>query len=349
MIKRDYYEVLGLNKGATKEEIKKAYRKAALEFHPDRNVHDPQAEEKFKDASEAYEVLHDEQKRQLYDTYGHQGLQGAGFQGFSGMDDIFSSFGDLFEDFFGGFGGSRSHHSRVRAGDDMRYDLQITLEDAYRGVEREITFKKPVHCSECKGTGAEGGKFTTCSTCGGAGNVMHRQGFFMLQTTCPHCGGQGRRAAKVCSECRGHGRVQQKRTLKVKVPPGVDDGMHLILRGEGEAGGEGGPPGDLYVIVAVKGHDMFKRQGNDLICEIPISFPQAALGSKIDVPTFDEKVSIDIPAGTQHGDEVRVPRKGMPDVHRSYRVGDLVVRFIVKTPQKLSKRQRELLEEFMKL
>jgi len=347
MEKRDYYEVLGVEKGASKAEIKKAYRQKALEYHPDRTNHCKESEEKFKEASEAYEVLHDDQKRQLYDAYGHAGLQSHGFQGFHGMDDIFSSFSDIFEDFFGGGMGSRGR-SRARSGSDMRYDLTITLEEAATGVEREISVSKAVECSECNGTGSATGKMITCSSCGGTGAVTRQQGFFVMQTPCSQCGGRGQSVEKVCEECRGHGRVQAKRKLKVKVPPGVDNGMHLVLRGEGEAGQQGGPAGDLYVIVAVKSHDLFARQGNDLISEIPLSFVQAALGTKIKVPTLDGEEEVDVPAGVQYGDELRLKRKGMPDVHRSYRQGDLVVRLIVKTPTKLSKKQKKILEEFQK-
>jgi molecular chaperone DnaJ len=347
--KRDYYEVLGVEKGASKADIKKAYRKAALEFHPDRTNHDPVAEDKFKEASEAYEVLHDDQKRQLYDAYGHAGLQGSGFQGFSGMDDIFSSFSDIFEDFFGGgFGTSARGRTRARTGSDLRYDLTITLEEAAKGVEREISVAKAVECSECKGTGSETGQLVTCASCGGTGSITRQQGFFVMQTPCSHCGGRGKSVEKVCPECRGHGRVQAKRKLKVKVPPGVDDGMHLVLRGEGEAGHQGGSPGDLYVIVAVQPHEIFTRRGNDLVSEIPLSFVQAALGTKLKIPTLDGEEEVDVPAGVQYGDELRIKRKGMPDVHRSYRQGDLVIRLNVKTPTKLSKKQQKLLEEFLK-
>lgn len=349
MAKHDYYEVLRVSKGASKAEIKKAYRKAALEFHPDRTNHDPVAEEKFKEASEAYEVLHDDQKRQLYDAYGHAGLQGSGFQGFSGMDDIFSSFSDIFEDFFGaGFGTRARSRTRARVGQDLRYDLTITLEEAARGIEREISVAMAASCSECKGTGSETGKLVTCSSCGGTGAVTRQQGFFVMQTPCSHCGGRGQTVEKICSECRGHGRVQTKRSLKVKVPPGVDDGMHLVLRGEGDAGLHGGPPGDLYVIIAVQTHDVFVRQGNDLISEIPLSFIQAALGTKLMVLTLDGEEEVEVPAGVQYRDELRMKGKGMPDVHRSYRRGDLLIRLIVKTPTKLSKKQKKLLEEFLK-
>jgi len=345
--KRDYYEVLGVEKGSSKADIKKAYRQKALQYHPDRTNHCEESEEKFKEASEAYEVLHDEQKRQLYDAYGHVGLQGSGFQGFSGMDDIFSSFSDVFEDFFGGGFGTRGG-SRARAGSDLRYDLTITLEEAAIGIEREVTVAKVAPCSECKGTGSVTGELITYASCNGTGVVTRQQGFFVMQTPCSHCGGRGKSVEKVCPECRGHGRVQVKRKLKVKVPPGVDDGMHLVLRGEGEAGHQGGPSGDLYVIISVQPHDIFTRRGNDLVNEIPLSFIQAALGTKLTVPTLDGEEEIEVPAGVQYGDELRLNRKGMPDVHRSYRTGDLLIRLNVKTPTKLSKKQKKLLEEFQK-
>ncbi len=350
MIKRDYYEVLGVDRNATKDEIKKAYRRAALQYHPDRTNHDLESEEKFKEASEAYEVLHDDSKRQLYDVYGHQGLQGAGFQGFSGVEDIFASFSDLFEDFFGGFGFGRAgtRRTRARAGYDLRQDITITLEEAHHGIEKEISLQRAVACQGCGGTGAESGKLITCTACGGMGNVTRQQGFFVLQTTCPQCGGRGQRVEKQCPECRGRGKVQKKKTLKVKIPPGIDDGMHLVLRGEGEGGDHGGPPGDLYVVVAIQQNNRFRRSGDDLISEIAISFPQAALGTTLEVPAMDGTVSVTVPPGTQWGDEARIRGKGMPHVHHPSRRGDLIVRFMVKTPDKLSRRQRKLLEEFIK-
>jgi len=350
VVKRDYYEVLGIDRNASREEIKKAYRQAALKYHPDRTNHDPVAEEKFKEASEAYEVLHDEQKRQLYDAYGHQGLQGAGFHGFSGVEDIFSHFGDIFEDFFGGFGfrSAAGQRTRAHAGRDMRYDLTITLEEAAKGMEKEIVFQKASPCEECKGTGSATGQLTMCQTCGGTGMLNRQQGFFILQTTCPKCGGQGRSIEKMCPDCRGKGRVQLKKKLTVKVPPGVEDGMNLVLRGEGEAGINGGPAGDLYVAVSVKPHDFFMRRGDDLICEVPISFPQASLGAELETSTLDGKTGVEVPPGTQWGDEIRIKGKGMPHLHRKGQRGDLIVRILVKTPQKLSKKQRKLLEEFLR-
>lgn len=350
MAKRDYYEVLGVDRSASKSDIKRAYREAALKYHPDRTNHDPVAEEKFKEASEAYEVLHDEGKRQIYDTYGHQGLNNTGFHGFSGVEDIFSHFGDIFEDFFGGmgFGTATRRRERAYAGHDMRYDLSITLEEAAKGLEKEIVFQKAATCDECHGTGSATGKLATCSTCNGSGMLNRQQGFFVLQTTCPACHGQGRSVEKMCPECRGHGRVQKKKKLMVKVPPGVEDGMHLVLRGEGEAGQQGGRAGDLYVAVSVMPHDFFHREGDDLICEVPLSFPQAALGTTIEAPTLDDKVEVIIPAGTQYGEEIRVPHHGMPRLHKKDKRGDLIVRVVIKTPKKLSKKQRKLLEEFIK-
>jgi len=354
MIKRDYYEVLGVRRDASEEELKKAYRQMALKFHPDRNREDPKAEEKFKEASEAYEVLSDTQKRQVYDAYGHQGLAGAGFQGFSGIDDVFASFGDLFQEFFGGgfdFGvGSRSHRGRGRAyaGADLQHNLTITFAESASGVEREISISKQARCDACEGSGMKPGTSRRhCRSCGGSGQITHRQGFFILQTTCPQCHGEGSVVEEVCPECRGHGRVEKKKKLTVKIPPGIENGMSLVLRGEGESGTNNGPPGDLYVTVSVERHDLFERRGDDVVCRVPISFVQAALGAKIKIPTIEGEDEIVVPAGTETGDELRIPHKGFQNVHRRHK-GDQIVELVVKIPKKLSKRQRELLEEFMK-
>lgn len=351
MIKRDYYEVLGVRRDAGEDDIKKAYRQMALKYHPDRNKEDPRAEERFKEASEAYEVLSDGEKRQIYDSYGHQGLAGAGFQGFTGMDDIFASFGDLFEEFFGGgFGfGARRSRRRAYAGADLREDVSITFEESARGVEKEISVTKQAACEICQGSGMKPGTSRKqCKQCGGAGQITHRQGFFILQTTCPICRGEGSVIEEICHECRGHGRVQKKKKLSVKIPPGIEDGMSLVLRGEGEAGPNNGTPGDLYVIVSVKNHDLFERKGDDVVSKVPISFVQAALGAKIKVATLEGENEITVPAGTETGDELRIPHKGFQNVHRRHK-GDQVVQFVVKIPKKLSKRQRELLEEFLKV
>lgn len=353
MIKRDYYEILGIGRNASDEEIKKAYRKLALAYHPDRNrEHD--AEEKFKEASEAYEVLSDTGRRQIYDAYGHAGLEGSGFHGFTDVGDIFASMGDIFEEFFGGiggfsFGGRAGGRHRVRIGADLRHDIRLTFLEAAGGLEREIAVSRQSSCETCRGSGmAPGTDRAPCQACGGAGQVTQRQGFFVLQTTCPACRGQGSRIEHPCDDCRGHGRVRTTKKLTVKVPAGIEDGMQLVLRGEGEAGEGGGPPGDLYVFVGVTPHEFFERQGDDILCSIPISFPQAALGATISVPTLEGEAEVAIPAGTETGDERRLKDKGLPNVHYRRRHGDQIIRFIVKTPKKLSKRQKELLEEFSK-
>ena len=353
MMKRDYYEVLGVHREASDEEIKKAYRRLALQFHPDRNPsHD--AEEKFKEASEAYEVLCDASRRQVYDAYGHAGLEGQGFHGFSNVEDIFSSMGGIFEDLFGGlgglgFGGRAGRRSHVRAGADLRHDLTVSFVEAAAGVEREVKVTKQARCESCSGSGmAPGTGREVCHHCGGTGQLTQRQGFFVLQTPCAACRGQGSRIEKPCDECRGHGRVRATKKLAVKVPAGIEDGMQLVLRGEGVAGEGGGPPGDLYVFVRVERHEFFEREGDDLVCTVPISFPQAALGDRITVPTLEGETEVEVPAGTETGDAARLKWKGLPNVHHRRRQGDQVIRFVVKTPKKLSKKQRQLLEEFKK-
>ena len=354
MIKRDYYEVLGLRRDAGEDDIKKAYRQKALKYHPDRNREDPKAEEKFKEASEAYEVLSDTQKRQIYDSYGHQGLAGTGFQGFTGMEDIFSSFGDLFEEFFGqgfdfGFGRSRGRaRRRAYAGSNLQQHVSVTFEESAKGIEKEILITKQATCEICAGSGMKPGTSRKqCKQCGGTGQMTHRQGFFVLQTTCPVCRGEGSTIEEICEECKGHGRVQKKKKLSVKIPAGIEDGMSLILRGEGEAGAGNGPSGDLYVTVSVSKHDLFERGGDDILCKIPISFVEAALGSKIKVPTLEGEENVAVPAGTETGDQVRLMHRGFQNVHRHHK-GDQIVEFIVKVPKKLSKKQRDLLEEFAK-
>ncbi len=354
MTKRDYYEVLGVARNADSAEIKKAYRQAALKYHPDRNEGDKEAENRFKEASEAYEVLSDSQKRQIYDSYGHAGLEGSGFRGFSGVDDIFGSFGSIFEEFFGGGfgfdmgGGASRRGNRARHGDDIRFDLTISFEEAVFGVEKEISVSKQVACSVCDGSGAaKGTSRETCHVCKGSGRVAHSQGFFMVQTTCPKCRGEGSLNAKPCGECRGHGRVRTHKKLTVKVPPGVEDGMKLVLRGEGEAGMHGGPAGDLYVFLSVRQHEFFERHGDDVVMKLPISFPQAALGAKVHISTLYGDEEVEIPHGIDTGEHIRLKGKGIANVH-SKKKGDQIIVVHVKTPKKLSKKQKQLLEDFMK-
>jgi molecular chaperone DnaJ len=349
MAKQDYYEILEVSRNATEEEIKKSYRKLALKYHPDRNPDDPAAEEKFKEAAEAYEVLHDPEKRGLYDRYGHEGLQNSGFRGFQGFDDIFANFGGIFEEFFG-LGGRRGGGRRgARAGADLRYDLQIRFEEAVFGTEKLLEFERMESCIQCLGKRtAPGTQPTTCSTCGGFGQVERRQGFFALRTTCPHCRGEGVIITNPCPACHGAGMVQTPKKLSVKIPAGIDDGARLRLSGEGEEGGNGGPSGDLYVVVHVQPHEFFERSGNDVHCQMPISFPQAALGAEVEVPTVYGPQMLSIPRGIQSGETMHMPSYGIPDV-RSGRRGDQIVHLVVKTPTNLTARQEELLQELAAL
>jgi molecular chaperone DnaJ len=346
--RRDYYEILGVRKDATDDEIKSSYRKLALKYHPDKNPGDKKAEEKFKEAAEAYEVLHDHQKRNIYDQFGHQGLEGSGFSGFGGFEDIFSSFGDIFEDFFG-FGGGRRSRSRVQRGADLRYDLKLSFMEAAFGTETEIEIGKMEVCPICEGSGTEPGTHPeTCAYCHGSGHISQNQGFFTVRTTCPHCRGRGQMIPHPCPNCRGATQVQVDKTVAVKIPAGVDNGSRLRLTGEGESGAYGGPPGDLYVFVHVEPHEFFRRENTEVICQIPISFVQAALGDKVEVPTLNGKRSLEIPKGTQPGDLFRFHGEGVPSL-RGGRRGDQIIQVNVKTPTHLTKKQEALLREFMKL
>ncbi|MDO8526431.1 MAG: molecular chaperone DnaJ [Deltaproteobacteria bacterium] len=344
--RRDYYEVLGVDRQAELGQIKKAYRQKAMDHHPDRNQSDPAAEEKFKEAAEAYEVLSDPQKRQIYDQLGHAGLEGRGFHGFDQMDDIFSSFGDIFEDFFGGRGGS-SRRERAHRGSDLGTSLTISFEESFHGVKKTIDIHRESACETCSGKGSKSGKKHPCVQCGGSGHVAHAQGFFMIQTTCPRCHGAGQLISDPCDDCRGHGKVRQKKNLAVTIPAGVEDVMRLVLRGEGNAGLQGGESGDLYVEVRVKPHDFFERHGDHVFCAVQVGLPEAALGAKIKVPTLEGERELEIPDGTDSGAEFHLKKMGMPNVHSGKR-GDQVVKVIVKTPKKLSKKQKQLLEEFLK-
>lgn len=344
MAKRDYYEILDVAKGAADPDIKKAYRRIAMKCHPDRNPDNKEAEEKFKEATEAYEVLSDKEKRAAYDQYGHAGVDpqngGAGAGGFGDFGDVF---GDVFGDIFGG-GRGRGRQGPVR-GSDLRYDLQLSLEDAVRGTTVKINIPTLASCKTCDGSGAkEGSSPTACATCKGAGQVRMSQGFFSVQQTCPQCHGRGRVISDPCGSCYGQGRVEEKKTLSVKVPAGVDNGDRIRLSGEGEAGPEGGPAGDLYVQVAVKEHDLFERDGRNLYCEVPISIVDAALGGELEVPTLDGRVKLKIPEETQTGRLFRLRGKGVTSV-RGGAKGDLLCRVILETPIKLNNEQKELLKQ----
>jgi molecular chaperone DnaJ len=342
MAKRDYYEVLGVGKDASDEDIKKAYRRLAMKYHPDRNPDNPKAEEHFKEAKEAYEVLTDSGKRAAYDHYGHAGVDpsvgaGAGFGG--GFSD---AFGDIFSDIFGG-GRSRS---TVFRGADLRYNLEVSLEDAARGTETRIRIPAMQECDTCGGSGAKPGtQPTTCTTCAGHGQVRMQQGFFSIQQTCPRCHGTGKMIPNPCQPCSGTGRVKKHKTLSVKIPGGVDEGDRIRLSGEGEAGVNGGPPGDLYVVIHIRPHPVFTRDHNDLHCEMPISITTAALGGEIEIPTLDGYAKLKVPPETQTGKVFRLPGKGIRGV-RSSAPGDLLCHVVVETPVNLTPRQKELLEEF---
>ncbi len=347
--KRDYYEVLGVEQGASAEEIKKAYRKLALQHHPDRNPDDKAAEERFKEASEAYQVLCDPERRAQYDRFGHAAFQqgaGAGGFDFSGtsFEDVFS---DIFGDFFGG--GRRGGRSRVRRGEDLRYDLEIDFEEAVFGVEKTIAVPRLVSCTPCRGLGTkDGAPRDTCTACRGSGQLRYQQGLFSIAKTCGQCQGQGTVMRDPCRTCGGAGATRTQQTLSVRIPAGVDTGSRLKLRNEGEGGQNGGPAGDLYVVLTVREHPLFSRQGNDIVCEVPIGFTQAALGAEMDVPTVNGKMKMKIPPGTQSGKVFRLKGKGAPDV-RGYGHGDALVRVIIETPKKLSAKQREVLEEFARI
>jgi molecular chaperone DnaJ len=346
MAKRDFYEILGVNRDASEDEIKKAYRKLAMKHHPDRNPDNPKAEEHFKEAKEAYEILSDAQKRAAYDQYGHAGVDPqAGMGGFGGGAGGFSdAFGGIFDEIFGG-GGGRGGRSNVYRGADLRYNIEVTLEQAAFGTETKIRIPTMEVCETCKGSGAKAGtQPKTCPTCQGSGQVRLQQGFFSIQQTCPKCNGSGRFIADPCGTCHGAGRTKQHKTLSVKIPSGVDEGDRIRLSGEGEHGINGGPSGDLYVQIHLKPHAVFQREQNDLHCEMPISFTTAALGGEIEIPTLDAVAKIKIPPETQSGKTFRLRGKGIKGV-RSHTHGDLLCHVVVETPVHLTERQKELLRE----
>lgn len=348
--KRDYYEVLGVSRTATDIEIKSAYRKLALQFHPDRNPNNPDAEEKFKECSEAYAVLADQEKRRLYDRFGHAGV-GSAASAAAGFDpSVFQDFSDIFGDFFGfgdlfGGGGGGRRHSRAQRGADLREDLTLEFEEAVFGTETEVTVRRHEICEQCRGSGAAAGKApSTCRTCAGRGQVRYQQGFFSIARTCTTCQGTGTVITDPCAKCKGEGRLLKERMVEAKIPAGVEDGTRIRYAGLGEAGYFGGPGGDLYVVLHVKEHSIFEREANDLHCVIPISFTQAALGTEIKVPTLDGDHNLKIPEGTQSGTSFRIKNKGVP-VLNGHGKGDLFIEVRVQTPAKLTKRQRELLQE----
>lgn len=355
---RDYYEILGVGRDVDDVALKSAFRKLAMEHHPDRNAGNPDSEAKFKEINEAYSILSDAQKRAAYDRFGHAGVNGQGggqgAGGFGDVNDIFSEvFGDVFGDMFGG----RQRRSGPARGQDLRYDLEISLEQAYAGSEVEIVVPASMTCESCEGSGAKPGTSpTVCGTCGGAGRVRASQGFFSIERACPRCGGAGRVIADPCTSCRGHGQVRKERTLQVRIPAGVDDGARIRLAGEGDAGARGGPRGDLYIFLSVKPHELFDRDGLDLLCTVPVPMTVAVLGGEIDAPCLmggencdgECKIAVKVPEGAQTGKTVRLKGKGMPSL-RSRERGDLVVELFVETPAKLNAQQKALMREFAEL
>ena len=350
---RDYYEILSVERTATTEDIKRAYRKSAMKYHPDRNPDDQAAEKKFRECAEAFEVLNDPQKRQRYDRFGHDGLRGTGTHDFGNMnaEDIFSMFEGLFGgglgDMFGGGGGRRGGRGGASRGYDLETRVEIDLDDAAVGAEREIEFTRQDTCERCSGSGAKPGTTPErCATCGGQGQVAVRQGFFQMVRPCPDCRGAGAVVKEKCGECSGSGRRPKDRKLKVKIPPGIHDGQIIRVTGEGEPGGGGGPRGDLHVVVSVREHDLFERDGNNLVVRLPISFTQAALGAKVQVPTLGAgQDELTVASGAQHGQVYKLSQKGMPDL-RSGRRGDLIVQVVIEVPRKLTDKQEELLRAY---
>ncbi|HLS59191.1 MAG TPA: molecular chaperone DnaJ [Paracoccaceae bacterium] len=350
MAKRDYYDVLGVSRNASEDEIKKAYRKKAKALHPDRNKDNPAAESQFKEVNEAYDALKDPQKKAAYDRFGHAAFEnGGGFhRGAANSHDFASAFSDVFDDLFGDFMGTRTRSGqRASRGSDLRYNLRMTLEEAYRGRQATITVPSSVTCDVCSGTGAEGGaEPVSCPTCAGMGKVRAQQGFFTIERTCPTCSGRGQIIKNPCTSCAGAGRVRKDRTLSVNIPPGVETGTRIRLAGEGEAGLRGGPPGDLYIFIEVEDHPIFERDGQNIYCRIPVSIVTAALGGEIEAPTLDGgRTRVKVPAGVQSGKQLRLRGKGMPAL-RGAGSGDLYIELAVETPVNLTARQRELLREF---
>ncbi|OHD68422.1 MAG: molecular chaperone DnaJ [Spirochaetes bacterium RBG_13_68_11] len=355
MAKRDFYDVLGVHKGAPKDEIKRAYRKLAIQYHPDRNPGDHEAEEKFKEATEAYEILADDRKRAAYDQFGLAGLKGMGSPSaqefssiFQGFEDLFGDFGSFFDSFFGGGGGGRRRSGRGRHGADLRYDLTVPFVEAAFGTKTEVSYARSERCDACKGTGAQmGAGRKLCPSCGGTGQVRRNSGFFSIAQVCQHCGGDGEIVERPCAACGGAGTVRRKRTLTVAIPAGIEDGRRIAVSGEGDAGPNGAPPGDLYVVVRVQSHEYFERQGADLYCAVPISIAQAALGAEISLPTLDGRtVLVTVRPGTQHGSMLRLRGEGVPQDGSGAHRGDLYVKVLVRVPERLTGKAKELLKAY---
>ncbi|MBU0481892.1 MAG: molecular chaperone DnaJ [Proteobacteria bacterium] len=347
---KEYYDILGVSQSASTDEIKKAYRKIAMKYHPDRNQGDKKAEEKFKEAAEAYEVLGNLEKRKIYDHYGIEGLKSSGYSGGPGnFNDIFSNFGDIFEDLFGFGGGSRRSANGPVHGADLRYDLSITFMEAVHGTEKEIEISKPDTCWTCEGSGIRPGhQPETCSTCQGRGQIMRSQGFFSVSSTCPSCGGRGQIIKEPCTDCDGKGLLEKKKKVSLKIPAGVDNGARMRLTGEGEGGRRGGPAGDLYVFLYIENHELFQRDGQDIYLELPLSMTQAALGCTPEIPTIHGDSTLEIPPGTQSGQRFTIRSEGVPSLRGKGR-GNMIVVVTVKIPGNLTDRQKEILAEFAKL
>lgn len=344
-----YYEVLSVSKSADGTVIKKAYRKLAMKYHPDRNPDDKEAEASFKECTEAYEVLSDLQKRKIYDTYGHEGLKNSGYHGPSNFEDMFSGLGDLFGDLFGGGGRGRTRRNGPLPGNDLRYDIEITFMEAVHGISKEVDINRRDTCWTCEGSGCRPGhQRDTCPSCHGRGQVIRSQGFFQVSSTCPQCHGEGEIVTEPCSDCNGSGLVEKSKKVSLKIPAGVDTGAQMRLRGEGEGGRRGGPAGDLYVVIHVQEHEFFKRDRETIFCEFPVSMVQAALGCKVDVPTIHGKKKLSIPVGSQSGTQFTLRREGVPSL-RGGSLGDMIVQLQVKTPTNLCEEQKKVLKNFDEL
>ena len=348
MSKQDFYDVLGVSKSADESSLKSAYRKLAMKYHPDRNPGDTDAEKKFKEISEAYDVLSNPEKKAAYDQYGHEAFSGGAGQGFSeGFSSGFGSFSDIFEDFFGDMSGRQGNKDQRKKGEDLKYEMAINLRDAYTGVKKEINFDTLISCDSCRGSGSsKNDGISSCTSCGGRGRIRASQGFFTVERTCPNCSGTGQVITDPCSSCNGEGRVRKNRKIEVSIPAGVEEGSRIRLSGEGASGQNGASPGDLYIFIGIRDHEIFQRDGMEIFCNVPISISDASLGGSVEVPTVSGgRAKVKIPAGTQSGDQLKLSGKGMPAL-RSVSFGDMIITLVVEIPKNLSSRQKELLREF---